>query len=90
MPIKKKQFIKYQNVPTEKEVKKSPDRYLDLDLPRRTIFFNNLIGGIAWGLGATVGASIVLALLGFILNQLHVVPIIGSFATDLGKYFPKK
>ena len=89
MPIKKRQFVKILTIPSDKEIKNSPDRFLDVDISRKSIFFNNLLGGIAWGLGATVGASIIIALLGFIIAQLHFIPIIGTFAAELGKYLKK-
>lgn len=46
---------------------------------------NNFIGGIAWGLGATVGVSIILALLIMVLNRadFSIIPIVGSFVSDV-------
>lgn len=89
MPLKKRQFIKIKTIPTDKEIRNSPDRFLDLNISRKTIFFNNLLGGVAWGLGATVGASIILALLGFLISQAHVIPVIGTFIGQLGRFIKK-
>lgn len=50
---------------------------------RKKIFFNNFLGGIAWGLGATVGVSILVALFGFLLRQVDVVPVLGTFVSDI-------
>jgi hypothetical protein len=50
---------------------------------KSAIFFNNLIGGIAWGLGATVGVSIFFTVLGFIASQVGVVPVVGSFVSEI-------
>ena len=50
------------------------------------IIFNNFLGGIAWGLGATVGASIVIAILGLILQNINLVPFIGNFVSQITNY----
>jgi hypothetical protein len=47
------------------------------------IVFNNFIGGISWGLGATVGVALVFALLSLIAQNINFVPIIGSFVSDI-------
>ncbi|HSA83458.1 MAG TPA: DUF5665 domain-containing protein [Patescibacteria group bacterium] len=47
------------------------------------IILNNFIGGIAWGLGATVGISLVFALLGLLAKNIDFVPIIGTFISDI-------
>jgi hypothetical protein len=52
----------------------------------KDIVLNNFLGGIAWGLGATVGLAIILTILGFILRAINVVPIIGNFATQINHY----
>ncbi len=50
---------------------------------RKQIFLNNFIGGIAWGLGATIGASILLAILGIVAGKINTVPLIGSFVSEV-------
>lgn len=52
----------------------------------KKIFIQNFMGGIAWGLGASVGAAIILALLGFVVGKLNLVPIVGSFVADVIKF----
>ena len=47
------------------------------------ILKNNFIGGIAWGLGATIGASIVVALLGLILKNINLIPVVGNFVSQI-------
>ena len=51
----------------------------------KNIFTTNFLGGIAWGLGATVGLAIILTVFGFLINKLNLVPIVGSFMADLIK-----
>jgi len=54
--------------------------------PLRRIFINNFIGGVAWGLGATVGAAILLAILGFVFSQINLVPVVGSFVSQIVEF----
>ena len=53
---------------------------------RAEIFFNNFLGGIAWGLGATLGLSIVLGIFVFILGKINFVPVVGNFASSVVNY----
>lgn len=39
--------------------------------------------GLAFGFGSVVGASIVVSIAGFILNQMEVVPIVGEWAKQV-------
>jgi len=50
------------------------------------IFITNFVGGIAWGLGASVGVSILVALSGFLLTKINLIPIIGDFINNLNFY----
>lgn len=61
------------------------ERHEKINRNRKDIFVNNFIGGIAWGLGATVGLAIILAVLSFFINQLNPLPIFGSFIANLLK-----
>jgi hypothetical protein len=47
------------------------------------IVLNNFIGGISWGLGATVGLSIFFTLLTLIAKNVNLVPVVGSFVSDV-------
>lgn len=47
------------------------------------IIMNNFIGGVAWAIGATVGLAIFFYLLGVIAQNINLVPIVGSFASDV-------
>lgn len=50
---------------------------------KRELFINNFIGGVAWGLGATVGLALVLTILGIVVKQINLVPFVGSFVADI-------
>lgn len=43
----------------------------------------NFLGGIAWGLGVTIGLSILLALLGFIISKIDLIPGVGDIVKSL-------
>lgn len=51
--------------------------------PLKQLLINNFLGGIAWGLGATIGLSIVIALLTLLLKQINLVPIVGGFTSQV-------
>lgn len=46
--------------------------------PKRDIFFNNFLAGIAWGLGSVLGATVIVGLLGILVVRTQKVPIIGD------------
>ena len=56
---------------------------------KRHIIMNNFIGGIAWGLGVTIGLSIVLALLGLLSSAIGLVPFVGEFVSQIIEYIER-
>jgi hypothetical protein len=54
--------------------------------PPGKIFLHNLLGGIAWSLGTLIGATIIFALLGFILSKIGAVPLIGTWIARLVEF----
>lgn len=50
--------------------------------PKRLIFLN-ILSGLARGLGLTIGTAIVIAFLGYVLNQFISLPIIGGYIAEL-------
>ncbi len=49
----------------------------------KDIVVNNFIGGLSWALGATVGLSLIVTILGLIAKNINLVPIIGSFVSNI-------
>ena len=59
--------------------------YTKIHLATKRLMFNNFMGGLAWGFGTVLGATIVVALVLFILNQLDTVPFIGDFINNINE-----
>jgi hypothetical protein len=55
-------------------------------LSRNAIIINNFLGGISWGLGATVGLSLFFLLLGLLAKEVNLVPVVGSFVSQVINY----
>jgi hypothetical protein len=55
-------------------------------LSRKEIIINNFFGGLAWGLGATVGLSLFFVLIGILAKEVNLVPVVGSFASQVLNY----
>lgn len=62
------------------------NKYDNVKRSRKEIFANNLLGGFAWGLGATIGIAIFFAALAFIGTHINFVPIVGNFISDVIAY----
>lgn len=62
------------------------EKFEQVKLNRKELFLNNFLGGIAWGLGATVGLSIFLAIITFILSKINLIPIVGNFISGIVTY----
>lgn len=54
--------------------------------PVKKIIVDNFIGGVAWGLGVTIGAAIIVALGGFILSQINLIPVVGELVREISEY----
>lgn len=52
-------------------------------LSKKEIVINNFLGGITWALGATVGLSLIVALLTILAKSFNVVPVVGTFVSDI-------
>jgi hypothetical protein len=57
------------------------ERSSKLSMP--AIILNNFIGGLSWGIGATVGVALFFAILTLIAKNINLVPVIGTFVSDI-------
>ncbi len=48
---------------------------------RSVIFLDNLIGGIAWGVGSVAGAIAVVCLIGFVITQTKSIPFLSGIVS---------
>lgn len=62
------------------------EKRLDIYKAQKKIIFDNLLGGVGWAIGASLGFSLLLTLVSFILTQVNVIPVIGNFAAQLETY----
>lgn len=61
-------------------------KYEKVTSSKKDIIINNFLGGISWGLGATVGLAIVLTILGYIASKFNTVPIVGDYVKAITLY----
>lgn len=54
-----------------------------LNLSHKSIIARNFIGGIAWGVGSVIGATLIIAIAIGFLRTINFIPIIGTFATQV-------
>lgn len=50
-------------------------------MPTHKIIVNNFLGGIAWGFGTVIGASVVVGLIVWALGQVGTFEAINNFTT---------
>lgn len=53
---------------------------------RHKLIMDNFVGGIAWSLGVSIGATLVLAILAFILSKINYVPLVGGFVAQIVEF----
>ena len=49
----------------------------------KRIATNNFVGGVFWALGATVGLALIFVVLGMISKSVNVVPVFGTFVSQI-------
>ena len=54
-----------------------------LDRKKRDIIFRNFLGGLAWGLGSVIGATVIVAILVGLLSAIDFIPFVGNFIEDI-------
>lgn len=62
------------------------EKYKGVEKSKKSILVDNFLGGIAWGLGVTIGVTVLIALLTFALKQVNLVPIVGNFVLEVQNF----
>lgn len=50
----------------------------NMNISKKQIMLANFLGGLSWGVGSVIGASVIVAVIGTILGQLGVFSAIGN------------
>jgi len=56
---------------------------------KKGIILNNFLGGMAWGVGSALGAALLVAVLGIILTKINLVPMVGTFVSEVNSFAEK-
>lgn len=51
--------------------------------PHGRRFFNHFVGGIAWGIGTSIGIVIGLSIFAYIVTKINFVPVIGAWLAQV-------
>jgi len=61
-------------------------KYERVNLRLKDIIINNFLGGISWGIGATLGFGVVITILSFLVGQIDFIPIVGEFVGNVWEF----
>lgn len=50
---------------------------------RGHIILDNFLGGLAWGVGTVIGASVIVGILALLLSKINLIPGIGTFIAQV-------
>ena len=65
-----------------KGVIEKKDSFVSVQLKsQKRIFIDNLLGGMAWGVGSVLGATIIVGVLGLIIIETKKIPLLGNIVT---------
>lgn len=53
------------------------------NMKKRDIMINNFLGGVAWGFGTVVGATVIVAIIISILRAIGIFDALGDFLNQL-------
>lgn len=56
----------------------------------KNVIFKNLIGGLMWGLGSVIGATMVLSIVAKTLSNFDFIPAVADFIVQLQEYIDIK
>lgn len=70
------------------EVTPQIERHLtaNMNMRKRDILVGNFLGGLSWGIGSVIGASVVVGIIGYVLKALGIFTGIGNFFGQFGSF----
>lgn len=57
----------------------------NMNMSKKNIMFANFLGGLAWGLGTVIGATIVTAVVISLLNYFNFIPGLDQITNQFSK-----
>ena len=54
------------------------------------LVWRSFLSGLMSGLGATIGVSIIVVLIGYLIRHFGGLPVVGNWLNDLGRILPTK
>lgn len=52
----------------------------------KQMIVNNFIGGIAWGVGVSIGLSLIIPIMGIIFSKINLIPVVGDFVSQITSF----
>lgn len=52
-------------------------------MTKKDIMVGNFLGGLSWGVGSVLGATLVVGVILWLLSFVNFVPIVGDFLTQV-------
>lgn len=53
------------------------------DKKLHSFLFTHFLGGVVWGVGSVIGASLIISLMLGFLKYVDFIPVVGGFATQV-------
>jgi hypothetical protein len=84
-----KKTISSKNKDTEKALNALVNAINNVYLDKKKLIIRSFISGIAYGLGITVGLSIILLILAFVFSYIVKVPLVGNTLSPIFTHIQK-
>jgi hypothetical protein len=69
---------------TKEYIELSPGRgHTRIHVSTWKMVLNNFLGGLSWGFGTVLGATVVVGIVIIILSKLNTIPVIGDFFNNI-------
>jgi hypothetical protein len=57
----------------------------NMNISKKQIMISNFLGGLSWGLGTVIGATVIVAILVAILRVFYFIPGLDGFLNQVAK-----